>query len=56
MKLPRFQIDDETKQVIDETKDKAKEISDRALNLTDRILRPELVLPLFLGVLVLLVL
>ena len=56
MKLPRFHIDDETKQVIDETRDKAKELSDRALNLTDRILRPELVLPLFLAALVLLVL
>ena len=54
MKLPRFSIDDQTRQTIDETKDKARQLSDRALNLTDRILRPELVLPLFLVVLVLL--
>ena len=56
MKLPRFSLDEETKQTIDETKDKARELSDRALSLTDRVLRPELVLPLFLAVLVLLAL
>lgn len=56
MKLPRFSLDEETKQTIDETRDKARELSDRALSVTDRILRPELVLPLFLAVLVLLAL
>ena len=56
MKLPRFTIDDETRRTLDETKDKAMRAGDRALRVTDSLLRPQLVLPLFAALLVLLVL
>lgn len=56
MKLPRFSIDDNTRRTIDETKNKAMEVTDRALRVTDSLLRPQLVLPLFAVLLVLLAL
>ena len=56
MKLPRFTIDEETKRTIDETKDKAMRAGDRALRVTDSLLRPQLVLPLFGALLVVLAL
>ena len=56
MKLPRFTIDEDTRRTIDETKDRAARAGDRLLGLIDSLLRPQLVLPLFGAVVVLLVL
>ena len=54
MKLPRFELDDETKRALDETMQKAESGKERVLGVIDGILQPRLVLPLFLGVLLLL--